>query len=101
MRFAPFITTWVIAALLCLAPRIAPGQTPAQGQAQATGVDLQLVLAIDSSSSVDMDEYYLQLEGYAAAFRHPALLQAIQRGSHRAIAVTLFEWSGPRQQKVN
>jgi hypothetical protein len=64
-------------------------------------VDVQLVLAIDSSSSVTMDEYYLQLEGYAAAFKHPDLLKAIQSGPHRAVAVTLFEWSGPDQQVVN
>lgn len=64
-------------------------------------VDVQLVLAIDSSSSVDMDEYYLQLEGYAAAFRHPDILKAIQSGPQKAIAVTLFEWSGPDHQVIN
>ncbi len=64
-------------------------------------VDLELVLAIDSSSSVSMDEYYLQLDGYAAAFRHPNLLKAIRSGTHQAIAVMLFEWSGESQQTVN
>jgi hypothetical protein len=64
-------------------------------------VDVQLVLAIDSSSSVTMDEYYLQLEGYAAAFKHPDLLKAIQSGPQRAIAVSLFEWSGPQQKQIN
>lgn len=64
-------------------------------------VDVQLVLAIDSSTSVNMDEYYLQLEGYAAAFRHDDLLKAIRSGEHKAIAVCLFEWSGDRQQNVN
>jgi len=48
-----------------------------------------------------MDEYYLQLEGYAAAFRHPDLLKAIQSGPERAVAVSLFEWSGPDQQILN
>lgn len=69
--------------------------------AAAQEVDLQLVLAIDSSSSVSMDEYYLQLEGYAAAFRHPDLHKAIASGPRQAIAVTLFEWSGPGRQTVN
>jgi hypothetical protein len=64
-------------------------------------VDVQLVLAIDSSTSVNMDEYYLQLEGYAAAFRHDDLLKAIRSGEHKAIAVCLFEWSGDKQQNVN
>ena len=72
---------------------------PARGA--ASDVDLQLVLAVDSSSSVSMDEYYLQLEGYAAAFRHPDLLKAIKSGPRRVIAVTLFEWSGPGRQTVN
>jgi hypothetical protein len=70
-------------------------------RAAAQDVDLQLVLAIDSSSSVSMDEYYLQLEGYAAAFRHPDLLKAIASGSRQTIAVALFEWSGPGRQTVN
>jgi hypothetical protein len=69
--------------------------------ARADQTDLQLVLAIDSSSSVSMDEYYLQLEGYAAAFRHPELLKAIQSGQQRAIAVAMFEWSGPQQQQMS
>lgn len=64
-------------------------------------VDVNLVLAIDSSSSVDMDEYYLQLEGYAAAFADPDLWEAIAAGPARAIAVALFEWSGSGQQVVN
>jgi hypothetical protein len=71
------------------------------GPARAADADLQLVLAIDSSSSVSMDEYYLQLDGYAAALRHPDLLKAIRSGSRQAVAVTMFEWSGPKQQQVN
>ena len=73
---------------------------PAAAQ-EAHRVDVQLVLAINSSSSVTMDEYYLQLEGYAAAFRHPDLLKAIRSGPERAVAVALFEWSSGGQQVVN
>ncbi len=68
---------------------------------QSGPVDVQLVLAIDSSTSVNMDEYYLQLEGYAAAFRHDDLLKAIRSGEHKAIAVCLFEWSSDTRQNVN
>lgn len=85
----------VVAVLLALFAGIG-----APARAQQT-VDVQLVLAIDSSSSVTMDEYYLQLEGYAAAFKHPDLLKAIQSGPQRAIAVCLIEWSGPRQKEIN
>ncbi len=69
--------------------------------ARAEPVDLQLILAIDSTSSVTMDEYYLQLDGYAAAFRHPDLQQAIRSGPNRAIQVMLFEWSSAGKHVVN
>ena len=68
---------------------------------RAQPVDVRLVLAVDSSSSVSIEEFYLQLEGYAAAFSHPKLLAAIRSGPNRAIAVTLFEWSGELEQRVN
>jgi hypothetical protein len=71
------------------------------GAALGEPVDVALILAIDSSSSVSMDEYYLQLEGYSTAFSHPDLAKAIRSGPHRSIAVTLFEWSGERDQMIN
>jgi hypothetical protein len=64
-------------------------------------VDLNLVLAVDSSSSVDAEEFALQMEGLAHAFRDPALLAAIENGVHRAIAVTLVEWSNVSWQREN
>ncbi|MBI3452268.1 MAG: DUF1194 domain-containing protein [Rhodospirillales bacterium] len=70
----------------------------ATGAAHATPVDLQLVLAVDCSRSIDDDEFRLQVEGYAAAFRHPAVLKAIQSGARRTIAVTYMQWSGPSLQ---
>jgi len=69
--------------------------------ARAEPVDLQLVLAIDSSSSVTIDEYYLQLQGYAAAFRHPDLLRAIRSGPRQSIAVMLFEWSNKGVHQID
>lgn len=87
--------------LLALIIAIALGPAASARGAEAPAVDVQLVLAVDSSSSVNMDEYYLQLEGYAAAFRHPDLLRAIRSGREKAVAVILFEWSGPTQQVVN
>jgi hypothetical protein len=73
----------------------------AMARGEARRVDVNLVLAIDSSSSVTMDDYYLQLEGYAAAFADPELWEAIAAGPHGAIAVALFEWSGSGQQVIN
>jgi Protein of unknown function (DUF1194) len=61
-------------------------------------VDLQLVLAVDVSGSVSEARFELQKRGYVAAFRDPRLLQAIQSGSQRRIAVTMLQWTGPALQ---
>ena len=66
--------------------------------AQAEPVDLELILAIDCSGSIDMDEFALQIRGYAAALTHPTVIQAIRSGAHGAIAVTYVQWSGPAIQ---
>lgn len=63
-------------------------------------VDLELVLAIDASSSVDESEFVLQLEGLAAAFRNPALLAAITAVGQSGIAVSLVQWSSGGRQAV-
>jgi Protein of unknown function (DUF1194) len=73
------------------------GPTAARA-AEAAQVDLQLVLAVDASGSVNMPRYNLQMQGYAAAFRNPRVLAAIRSGISQAIAVTMFQWTGPRQQ---
>ncbi len=57
-------------------------------------VDLELVLAVDVSSSMDKDEQRLQRDGYVAALRHPAILNALASGSIGRIALTYFEWGG-------
>lgn len=63
-------------------------------------VDLELVLAIDSSDSVDGREYALQVGGLAQAFRDPAVHQAIGGGPLGSIAIVVVEWSGRYQQVV-
>jgi hypothetical protein len=63
-----------------------------------TVVDLELVLAVDVSLSMDLDEQRLQRDGYIEAIRHPQVLSAIQSGAHGRIAVTYIEWAGPFSQ---
>lgn len=63
-------------------------------------VDLELVLAVDVSGSMDDDEHQLQKQGYIDAFRHPDLIRAIKSGSHGRIAVTYIEWGGPDDQVI-
>jgi hypothetical protein len=69
--------------------------TPAQTQ---TPVDLQLVLAVDVSGSVNQTRFELQRDGYAAAFRSARVLDTIRSGPHQAIAVTMVQWTGPALQ---
>ena len=61
-------------------------------------VDLELVLAVDVSMSMDVEEQRLQRDGYVAAFRDPELLKAIRGGLHGRIAVTYIEWAGSQTQ---
>lgn len=67
----------------------------AQGQAAAQQpVDLELVLAVDASSSVAGWEFDLQMKGIAAAFRDPDVQGAIRASGDSGIAVSLVQWSG-------
>lgn len=69
-------------------------------RAQEIPVDLELVLAVDVSRSMDADEQALQRQGYVAALRHPDVLAAIQSGPMGRIALAYFEWSGIDSQTV-
>jgi uncharacterized protein DUF1194 len=66
--------------------------TPARAQ---SNVDLLLVLAVDTSGSVNQERFELQRRGYAEAFRNPQVLNTIRRGSTKSIAVTVVQWTGP------
>ncbi|MEH6527899.1 MAG: DUF1194 domain-containing protein [Sneathiella sp.] len=61
-------------------------------------VDLELVLAIDVSGSVDESEYALQAEGLATAFEHPEIKAAIKRAGVLGISVAIVQWSSPDEQ---
>jgi hypothetical protein len=65
--------------------------------AQATPVDLELVLAVDVSGSIDNTEFNLQKQGYVNAFNSAAVQSAISGG--RSVAATLVYWSGLNQQQ--
>lgn len=67
---------------------------PVMAQASPV-VDLQLLLAVDASASIDTGLLDFQLRGHAAAFRHPAVADAITNGPHRRIAVMLAQFAGP------
>jgi Protein of unknown function (DUF1194) len=63
-------------------------------------VDLALVLAVDSSYSVDTTEYRLQMQGLAAAFRDNEVIEAMKNGPSGRIAVSVVQWSDLKSQVV-
>lgn len=62
--------------------------------AAAQKVDVELVLAVDGSGSIDENEFRLQRAGYAAAITHPDVLTTITSGARRKIALAFIEWGG-------
>jgi hypothetical protein len=70
------------------------------GARAETEVDLALVLAVDISYSMDIEEQALQREGFAEAFRSPQVHDAIRRGMLGRIAVSYVEWAGASDQTV-
>jgi Protein of unknown function (DUF1194) len=63
-------------------------------------VNVELVIAVDVSYSMDMDELAIQREGYAQAFVSKDFLQALRAGPSRKVAVTYFEWSMSGDEKI-
>jgi hypothetical protein len=61
-------------------------------------VDLELVLAVDVSRSIDPDEARLQREGYVRALTDERVVQAIRSGVHGRIALTYVEWAAASLQ---
>ena len=88
---SPIFSRFLVPAVFCALASAPAGAAP---------VDVELVLAVDASGSVDEEEYMLQRAGYAKAFSHPRVIAAIRSGVHRAIAVTYVEWTGPGLYEV-
>lgn len=63
-------------------------------------VDIELILAVDVSYSMDLDELAVQREGYAQALISKDFLQALKTGPHGKIAITYFEWAASTDQKI-
>ncbi|OAP34679.1 DUF1194 domain-containing protein [Sinorhizobium americanum] len=68
------------------------------GTQEPVAVDLQLVLAVDVSYSIGLDELRLQRTGYVEAFRRPEIVRAVGTGRLGRIAVTYVEWGGKAVQ---
>jgi hypothetical protein len=74
--------------------------TVADSNAGAAPVDVELVLAVDISYSMDPDEQALQREGYVLALTSREFLQALKGGINGRIAITYVEWAGANNQRI-
>ena len=80
-----------------------PGQqqrAPTADKDDTPAVDVELVLAVDVSYSMDMDELAVQREGYAQAIVSREFLQALKSLPNGRISVTYFEWAASSDQKI-
>src|SRR5262249_28741484 len=73
---------------------------PAIARSANWNVDLNLVLALDVSVSVEPPRWEVQRQGYARAFADPRVHAAIQAGTNGRIAVSLVQWSSRDQQRI-
>ena len=78
----------------------APGLRLADRGPNAVPVDVELVLAVDISYSMDPDEQALQREGYQQAITSTEFLRALREGMNGKIAVTYFEWAGNFDRRI-
>jgi hypothetical protein len=69
-------------------------------QSKREAVDVELVIAVDVSYSMDPDEQALQREGYVEAISSRDFIDAVRKGPNGRIAVTYVEWAGVNEQKI-
>jgi hypothetical protein len=94
------IASVLAAAALALAASAAPSPRLADKSPGAIPVDVELVIAVDVSFSMDPEEQALQREGYVQALTSREFLQALREGANGKIAITYFEWAGEFDQKL-
>ncbi len=75
------------------------GASPAEAVDGPVAVDLELVLAVDISYSMDPEEQALQRQGYVEAIQSREVLDAISKGLIGKIAITYIEWAGYHEQR--
>jgi len=78
----------------------APSLRLADRSPNAVPVDVELVLAVDISYSMDPEEQALQREGYQQALTSPEFLRALREGINGKVAVTYFEWAGNFDRRI-
>ena len=104
MRWLVSIGAALVAGALTAGGVAAPGpNAQAERTAEkdpANAVDVELIIAVDVSYSMDMDELAIQREGYAQAIVSKEFLQALKSLPNGKISVTYFEWAASSDQKI-
>lgn len=91
---------WVFRAAFAAAGAAAWLLYTAPASSQTVAVDVELVLAVDVSASIDRTEIDLQRAGYRSALTRPAVIDAMLSGPLGSIAVAFVEWSKSQQTTV-
>jgi hypothetical protein len=63
-------------------------------------VAIELVLALDSSASVDRREFELQLDGLSQALSDPDVLKAVDGLAPLGAVISVVQWGGPGDTRV-
>jgi hypothetical protein len=71
-----------------------------RAETRAAAVDLELVLAVDVSGSIDAQEKAVQRDGYLAAIRSPEFAAAVRAGPLGKIRLAYVEWAGEGAQRL-
>jgi hypothetical protein len=90
----------VAAAAFAIVALAAPNPRFADRSPSAVAVDVELVIAVDVSYSMDPEEQALQREGYIQALTSREFLSALREGANGKIAITYYEWAGANDQKI-
>ena len=98
--FYSAIASVMTTAALSLAASAASSFRIADISPSAIAVDVELVIAVDVSYSMDPEEQALQREGYIMALTSREFMQALREGANSKIAITYFEWAGQFDQKI-
>ena len=101
-RVRLFAALTLLVTLLVSVPLIGVAQIRGAKPPEKPGVpvDVELVIAVDISYSMDPEEQALQREGYMQALTSREFLQALRQGINGKIAVTYFEWAGYTERRV-
>ncbi len=94
------IASVLAAAGLALTASAGPLPRLADKSSGAIPVDVELVIAVDVSYSMDPEEQALQREGYVQALTSREFMQALREGANGKIAITYFEWASEFDQKI-